>query len=285
MTRQGLRYWGSAVVLCLSSVWAQTVHATGITADVGLTPPLDRWIFRSQLRYLERQEDSSPNGQEMEMYMMPVVVAYGLRPELTVIARQPFLHREMAMPMGNMNDTGYGDFSLITKYRMFRVNRPEYILGIAPILGLECPTGDDDFGSDTWDLLTGVFVSGRTGPSGVDLNLEYKLNGLGDRGGDLPGDELTTTVALAYQFTLNDDATMSLWPVLEISHTYTEPDRQSGHTTPNSGEEILLLSPGLKFARQSFMLELLVQFPVHQDQRGNQMERGIGGLIGVRYMF
>jgi hypothetical protein len=234
---------------------------------------------------MERQEGSSPNGQEMDMYMMPLVLAYGLRPEMTVIARQPFLRREMSMPMGNMNDTGYGDFSLITKYKMFRANRPEYILGIAPILGLECPTGDDDFGSDTWDLLTGVFASGRKGPLGADLNLEYKLNGLGERGGDLPGDELTTTLAVAYQFTLNDEATMSLWPVLEISHIHAEPYRQRGHKTPNSGEDMLLLSPGLKFARQSLILELLVQFPVHQDQRGNQTERGIGGLIGMRYMF
>jgi hypothetical protein len=41
----------------------------------------------------------------------------------------------------------------------------------------------------------------------------------------------------------------------------------------------------VKYALQSFMVELLVQFPLHQNQEGNQLERGVGGLIGMRYLF
>jgi hypothetical protein len=224
-------------------------------------------------------------GRTMETYMVPLVLAYGVRPELTVIVRQPFLYRDMRMPTGSVEDTGLGDLAVITKYRALRVNRPEYIIGMAPTLGLELPTGNDEFGSDTWDVLAGVYMSGRRGPLGADLNLEYKFNGVEDRNGSRQGDEFTATAAVAYQFSLNDQATISLWPVLEISYGHASANREHGRAMPDSGESFVLLSPGLKCAYQSFMLELLVQFPVNQSQNGGQLERGTGGLVGMRYMF
>ena len=234
---------------------------------------------------MERDDDPTAMGRSMEMYMVPLVLAYGVRPELTVIARQPFMRREMGMPTGRVEDTGRGDLAVITKYRALRVNHPEYIIGMAPTLGLELPTGDDDFGSDTWDILAGVYMSGRRGPLGADLNLEYKLNGAEGRNGDRQGDEFTVTAAVAYQFSLNNRATMSLWPVLEISYGHASADRRDGQPVRDSGENFLLVAPGLKYAYQSFVLELLIQLPVDQSQNGDQLKRGTGSLVGIRYMF
>ena len=117
------------------------VHAGGITADVGLTPPQDRWILRTQLRYMERGDDPTPMDREMKMYAVPVVLAYGLRPNVTVIARQIAFHRDVDAPAGR-DATGFGDFALISKWRALRINKPDYIIGIAPTLGVELPTGD-----------------------------------------------------------------------------------------------------------------------------------------------
>ncbi len=274
-----------AIIMCAVAERDQTVHATGITADVGLTPPTDRWIFRSQLRFLERNEDPTAMGRTMEMYMVPVVLVYGVRPGMTAIVKQPILHRTMKMAGNSLDQTGFGDLSIITKHRVLRLNNPEYIIGVAPTLGVELPTGDDDFSSDTWDVLMGVYLSGRRGPLGTDLNLEYKLNGIEDRKGDRQGDEFTTIAAAAYQFSLNSEATMSLWPVLETTYSHANPNRENGEEQPDSGENVVLLSPGMKYAFQSFMLELLIQFPLHQDQNGNQLTRGVGGLVGLRYLF
>jgi len=264
-----------------------TAQGGGITADVGLTPPLDRWMFRSQLRYMERGDDPTGIDREMQMVAAPFVLAYGLRPNLTVIARQIAFHRTMDMPSGDREATGFGDFALITKWRALRVNRRDYILGVAPVLGVEVPTGDDDFGSDTWDALTGAFLTTRRGPLGADLNLEYALNGIDDRSREAarPGDTFSANLALSYQFSLDDNATMSLWPVLELTYTDARRDRRDGDGVPDSGGDQLTVSPGLKFARQSFMLEALVQLPVSQNPNGVQLERGIGALAGVRYLF
>ena len=276
----------SAVAGALAG-FAVAAHGGGITADVGLTPPVDRWIFRTQLRYMERGDDSTGMGREMQMYAAPLVLAYGLRPNVTVIARQIAFHRRTDMMSGTTDETGFGDFTLLSKWRLVRLNRRDYIIGIAPTFGLEFPTGDDDFGSDTWDGLVGTFLTGRRGPWGADLNIEYRANGLEDRNGHdrRPGDEFTANLALSYQFVLDEKATMSLWPVLELTYTDAQHDRLDRDDVANSGGEEFLLSPGLRYARQSFMLEALVQFPVAQDPNGGQLDRKPGGLVGLRYLF
>lgn len=262
------------------------VHAGGITADVGLTPPQDRWILRTQLRYMERGDDPTPMDREMKMYAVPAVVAYGLRPNVTVIARQIVFHRNLDAP-GGRDATGFGDFALISKWRALRINKPEYIIGVAPTLGVEIPTGDDDFGSETWDLLTGLFATARRGPWGADLNLQYTMNGVEDRAAadGRPGDVFVYNLALSYQFTLDEAATLSLWPVLELTYTDTQQGRRDGRDLPNTGSELFTVAPGIKFARQSFMLEALVQFPVDQKQTGSQLEFKTAALIGLRYLF
>lgn len=168
-------------VLPLLLLCSTATHGGGITADVGLTPPLDRWIFRTQLRYMERGDDPTAMDREARMYAVPMVLAYGLQPNLTVIARQIAFHRQMSMPGGTQKDSGFGDFALISKWRVLRINHPDYIIGVAPTLGIEFPTGDDDFGSETWDALTGLFFTLRQGALGADLNLEYTFNGVEER--------------------------------------------------------------------------------------------------------
>lgn len=275
--------WLPAIVISMGAM----AWGGGITADVGLTPPVDRWIFRTQVRYMERGDDPTTKGREVGMFAVPVVLVYGLRPNMTIIARQIAFDRRMKLMGRTREATGFGDFTLITKWRALRINRRDYIVGVAPTLGVAFPTGDEDFGSDTWDALTGVYLTARRGPWGSDLNLEYALNGVDERGGNenRPGDASTANLALSYQFTLDDRATMSLWPVLELTYTSTQRDRDAGAESPDTGGNVLSLSPGVKFARQSFILEALIQVPVAQNLHGAQLEHKIGGLVGLRYLF
>jgi hypothetical protein len=275
--------WIVSILLYSSSI----TLGGGITADVGLTPPVDRWIFRTQLRYMERGDDPTPMDREARMYAVPAVLAYGLRPDVTIIARQPVFHRQMDMPAGTRRDTGIGDFALISKWRVLRINRPDYIIGIAPTFGIEFPTGDDEFGSETWDALTGLFMTLRHGPLGADLNIEYTLNGMDERFGSdtRPGDVFSSNLALSYQFTLDENATLSIWPVLELTYTDTQYAQSEGQNMPNTGGQLLTIAPGIKFARQSFMLEALIQFPVYQQENGAQLEQEISALAGMRYLF
>ncbi len=271
-------------ILCIGAGFTRLGHAVGITADAGMTPPVDRWMARGQTRYMKRGGKAGMR-RGMTTLMNPLMLAYGLLPRMTVIARQPLMHRRMKMVASSRTDTGFGDFSFLSKYSILRVNRPEFIFAISPMLGIELPTGDKDFGSNTWDILSGVYVSARRGPLGADLNFEYRRNRVGRRRATRPGDEITLNLATAYQFTLNDAATLSLWPVLETSYTHSNPNWTTTGRVADSGEDAVLVSPGIKIAYQSFILEMLLQIPAYQRQRGSQLEREVGGILGVRYMF
>ena len=261
------------------------VRAAGISIDAGLTPAANRWIFRSQMRIMQRHNDPTPANREMTARMFPMVVAYGVRSDLAVMVRQGIMKREMTMPAVQTSSSGLTDFLVLSKWRLLRVNTRSYTLGFAPTLGIEIPTGEQNFTSDTWDLHLGWFASGRLRSWGMDLNLAYVWNGLAKSGADIdPGDELAVEAALARQFPFGSDADYAVAPVIECSYRNVSSDNVDGSDIANTGESVVELSPGLKVTRSSLILEGLVRVPVWQDQTGLQTERDIGFLVGIRLM-
>ncbi len=259
----------------------------GISVDAGLTPAEDRWIVRTQWRYMERHDDPTTMGRRMERYLFNAVVAYGLRRDLTLILRQPVVHQEMSMAGSKDRESGLADLSLLAKYKIYRQNTRFYTFGAAATLGLELPTGAEAFTSNTWDLKPGLFLSWRRGRWASDFNIDYAWNGFSDEGvGDIdPGDEVSIDWALAHQFSIGREADITLAPVLEISYKNITRDRLDNRTVENTGETIVYISPGIKFTRSSFIFEALAQIPVWQDQEGSQLERSSVVLAGMRFMF
>ncbi len=271
------------LLLCVSGVSA---FSNGISVDAGLTPAEDRWIFRTQLRYMSLGNMAEIN-QKMEMYMVPVILAYGLKSNLTVLCRQPIMSREMSM-MGTSNaETGFGDLFVMGKFKIYRLNTVNYTLGVAATIGIEAPTGSAGFSSKTWDLQPGLYLSWRRGSLGSDVSIAYKWNGFAgeSRNGVYPGNELAFDWAVSYQFGLGESSRISIAPVLEVSSRDISSDQLNGEDFENTGESFLYISPGIKFTRSSFVLEALVQIPVVQKRNGNQIERNSTLLFGLRYMF
>ena len=275
--------WATLLILLIGS----PVHGAGISVDAGLTPPEDRWILRNQLRYMTRRKDQTSMDRHTSIYKFPTVLAYGVTSDFSVMVRQAIKHRDMDMIGGNDKDTGLDDLFFLVKYKLFRENTSEYTLGTAATLGFEFPTGDEDFTSDTLDAMPGIYSSWRKGPWASDLQIAYKWNGFADRGenGLNPGNELHLDLAWSYQFSLNDDSSVSLAPVLEFSYRNIAPDRRNDRNVRDTGENVVYISPGLKFTRESFIIEALLQIPVWQDQRGSMLERGIGVIVGTRFLF
>jgi hypothetical protein len=273
-------------VLCALLPKERTL-ASGISVDAGLTPAEDRWIIRTQIRYMNRNKDTNLSKRRMDSFMVPIVLAYGLDRNLMLLAKLTVQHREISMAGATERDSGLGDFLVLGKYKLYRRNTPRQIFGIAATLGLEMPLGADAFTSGTWDLEPGMYCSWRRKYLGSDFNATYKWNGFADDAADgsNPGDEVALDGAVSYQFVMGDDSDMSLAPVLEISYKNVFPDRILGMKLKDTGESVVYLSPGIKFTRSSFIVEGLTQIPVWQDQRGDQLERGLGGLLGIRYMF
>ncbi len=262
-------------------------HGGGISVDAGITPAEDRWILRTQVRHMQRKNDPTEMGREMTRYVFPVVLAYGLRSNVTLMLRQTVLHQEMSMMGDSENETGLGDLFVLVKYKAYRLNTARYTFAIAPTVGLEMPTGNDAFTSETWDLNTGLYFSCRSGPWAADMNIAYAWRGFADDDNDGvdPGDQLSLDCAFAHQFSIGEKASTSLAPVLEFSYKKTQADRLQGQDISNTGESVLQISPGVKVTISSTIVEALLQVPVWQDQEGLQLEQGIVALIGARLMF
>lgn len=86
-------------------------------------------------------------NQKMQTTVVPVVIAYGLYPNLALMLRQKFLHRSMTMMAKTQSDTGIGDLFFLVKYKAYRLNTRSYTLDVATTLGAEVPTGDNTFSS------------------------------------------------------------------------------------------------------------------------------------------
>jgi hypothetical protein len=285
-----MRRW-LLLVLSVNAIFgafvSESAIAGGISVDAGLTPPEDRWIFRTQFRYMHRKDDPTAMDREMDTCAVPIVLAYGYRPDLTLMVKQVVKHSNMSMAGNISRDTGLDDLFVLGKYRLFRHNTRDCTFGIAPTLGLELPTGDDDFTSETWDLEPGLFTSWRSGRWASDLNVSYRCNGFldDDNAGTDPGDELSIDLALAYQFSIGQRADTSITPVVEFSYKNLSADKRSGHDVANTGESLFFISPGVKYTKSSFILEALLQIPTWQDQKGVQLEQGTRFIVGTRVMF
>lgn len=278
---------GRLLVLVLILTVATETLAIGISIDAGLTPPEGRWILRTQVRAMSREAPDGTVDANMDRLMIPFVVVYGLRPQLTLGLRQIVEFRSMTMNGDENSESGLTDLYLFAKYKVFRVNTRSYTLGIAPLLGVEAPTGSSGISSESWDLVAGLLISGRAGMWGADLNVGYGIRGMaGVPDGDPdPGDEWGLNLAIARQIPVGNSGQASLAPVLELTWQEEAPDASDGMDVPNTGESVFSIAPGLKYTLGDLILEGLVRFPVAQDQTGMQFEFRPMYLLGVRHMF
>jgi len=280
MIRTGASIAAILVVLISSA----SIRASGISVDAGLTPPEGRWIIRTQLRYIPSEMTGNMSENQMRMYGVPVMLAYGLKNYLMVMARETYMSRNMTMMGMESSESGIGDLYLLAKYKAVRINDRRHTVGISPTIGISVPTGKSGLSSDSWDLTTGLYFSGRKGRWATDLNLGYRWNDIaGDLGSDTkPGNEMTVDWAGAYQHSLNPETAIA--PVMEFNFSQLSRDETSGSENPDSGGYILYLSPGAKFTKSSTIFEVLLKIPVSRHYNGNQMEAGTGFIAGLRIM-
>ena len=279
--------WLLCVILIAFLLVSSNTNAAGISVDAGLTPAEGRWIVRTQLRHMQRDNDPTSMDRKMRKYTLNTISAYGLRRNLTLMLKQPAVHQEMLMAGSTSTETGLANLSLLAKYGIFRRNTSEYTFGVATTFVLEIPSGSDAFTSETWNIKSGLYMSWRRGPLASDVNIAYAWNGFADESsrGISPGDEMSLDWAMARQFSIGETANVSLAPVLELSYKNISPDQSGGYNIVNTGESVLYLSPGIKYTKSSFIFEALIQFPAWQDQEGSQLRRDYAGLVGFRYMF
>lgn len=184
--------------------------------------------IKQELRY-DMSWQSNPGG--------PTVANYGGSKALTTI---PFDRVEVDLNLppylvhhnSNLRD-GFGDFSLVVKFRILRAKREQGDYVLTAFLGSSFPTGSYKNGS-RHAVITPTIAGGK---------------GMGDFvfqgtfGGDLPSAE---TSVLGRRFVLNNALQYRrwgrFWPEIEVNSTFY-------NQGPNDGKKQVYLTPGISIGR------------------------------------
>lgn len=224
------------------------LFAGGITADAGLTPPLDRIIFRTQVRTM----NMSGMGMNHTVNAYPFVAAYGIKPSVAIIGRILLKKTSNANIHSNSKN-----FLLLVKPRLYRINTSSYTIGVSGVIG---SLYEKESGTS---LVTGLQGSFRRERFAMDHNIDlgYAIN----------SSELNSNFnsAFSWLIPIKNSRNLSFSPVLE-----------SSFSTENSNR--FTLSPGAKITISSFIIEALYSFPLYQSSSSMKFENG--WLFGLRLM-
>ena len=265
----------SVLVLIFASLMPRETWAAGLNTNVALTPPEDGWIIRTQWRYSRLSGDPTPFDRVIDLSIQPITIVYGLTADLALISTVPIIHREIDFGSGaSTSDTGIGDIPLLAKFRFFADDKPGKTTRWAAIGGLEIPTFDDGFSSESYDPIIGTVWTHQERNWWLDWDLLYKFNTAGGIAGD---DELRGDVAYSHLLMGGENESSGPWGLYAIGEI------NALYITDGSVE--VLGSPGLQYITPNLILEAGVQLPLIQDMESSRLETDYTIVLSVRFQF
>lgn len=274
------------------------------TFNTALPVAQDQFVLREQFLYRKMGDDPTVANRDVNVLGGISVLGFGVTPDFAAFAVLPVLSKELdvTLPDGqriSRDTTGIGDARLFGRYTVYKYNRPGRTFRVAPFVGVEMPTGDNDdrdafsklppplqLGSGSWDPFGGIVVTWQTLAYQIDVQASYKLNT--EANGFEFGDELNLDASLQYRLwprALGAGVPGFLYGVLETNFLYQDKNRMAGMKDPNSGITSFLLSPGLQYVTKKWIAEAIVQLPVTQDSNGTGLQDDILVRAGFRINF
>jgi len=258
----------------------EPIGNTGINFQSALAPGEDQYVYRTQLRFLQSHSTPGPAEIDANVLINPHVLAYGKTDRWTLFGMVPLVVRDgtvrppapPASPgtFSELEDAGVADMSFFAKYRYRERDEPGQTTRRSVFGGIEVPTYDDDFSSDSWDPFFGTVWTYQSLEWGFDWDLGWKFN-TGD--GIFRHDELFYDTAYTYVLLRGqtlDDEFWQLQSVLEFNGSYI-----------TDGSHLVFVAPGFQLIRQRFIVEGSLQLPVIRDVR-NDIEPDFVASIGTR---
>ncbi len=266
-------------------------HAAPITFNTALPVAEDHFVFREQFLGQRAADDPSAANREVEVLGGISVLGYGITSDLALFGIFPYLDKELELTTPNgqrvtRSTDGIADAQLFTRYTVFRRDLPGQNFRIAPFVGTEFPTGDDDdadslgllpaplqLGSGSWDPFGGVIATYQTLDYQVDAQVAYQLNT--EANNFEFGDIFRLDGSLQYRLwprELGEGVPAFLYGVIEANFIHQEKNEVGRLDDPNSGGTTLFLSPGLQYVTKNWILEGIVQLPVVQELNGTALE-------------
>lgn len=279
-------------------------HAAPQTFNTALPVGKGDFVFRGQFVYIKAGDDPSPADRDLEVLGGLSVLGAGATSDLALFVVLPYLDKKLdVMTSGGQRITrstnGVGDAQLFTRYTVFQKDLPGRTFRIAPFLGIELASGDDNdrdsagrlpqplqLGSGSWDPFGGVIATWQTLDYEIDAQLSYKANT--EANGFEFGDEFRFDASLQYRLwprELGAGVPGFLYGVIESNLLHQAKNEIAGTKDLDSAGTKLFLSPGLQYVTKRWVLEAIVQLPVVQDLNGTELEDDFVVQAGFRVNF
>lgn len=265
----------------------------GIEIFAGETLFEDGWrvslsgLYR-QDRGLRRGSDEVEDPLHTSFQEMRTILGidYGFRADVTFSALLPYVDKRLETELGTVSSHGFGDASLIAKYRLLHDLWHAGGMAGALVGGVETPTGATHEmqggvrlppgmqpGRGAWNpFLAGSFTY-EQGKARFDTTLFYKFNTEGAEDFE-QGDFLSFRLSAGYRVIMTRYPGPTLGVGLGLQYRHEGRATWMGQTVTNSGSDLLQIIPALSYHPIPRVdVSLGVSLPIWEDYNGTQLAR------------
>ncbi len=292
-----------SIVMTAGCLCAGSVAAAPLTFNTALPVAAGEFVFREQFVLDQSGNDPSASARDRKAMSAISVLGYGITSNLALFGVVPYVNKRLELTTNGVRQTrradGLGDLRFFSRYTIFQDDAPGRTFRVAPFVGLEFPTGDDNEsdpsgrlpasvqqGSGSWDPFGGVVATYQTLDFQIDAQASYKAN----------------TKANSFEFgdiaRLDGSLQYRLWPqelgsgvpgflygVIESNFIYQDKNEVSRVNDPNSGGLTIFMVPGLQYVTRRWIIESGVQVPLIQNLNGTALEKDYIFRAGFRFNF
>lgn len=278
MRQQTTRWIGLVLALSLAPVaFAQEVLYTPSATSPG------EGIFALRQNFSVESFGSGPVGTafDLDQYTYETAIAYGFTNDFTLMMHFPVRIRDFDGAAAPSDVAGLDDMRAMLKYRFFQDDFGNIdTVRMSLLGGVEIPSYDDDFSSDSFDPFIGWALTAIEGRHGVGAHAMYKLNttdkatdiGFGGSEADafrFDGSYLYRVDPIQYTI----DTTQSKYLMVELNQRYEV-----------NGDVETLLSPGFLIEAQTWSAEIAARLPIYQEI-DNRAQLDWAVTVGLRFTY
>lgn len=265
-------------IACVSS---EALGQEPTNTPAAVIPGKGRFTFQQLLKYKKFSREEAVNSRDIRDFQTISKMAYGITRDSAISLDLPVFFRATDINFSTDREEGLGDATVMLTKRFYQndfgaVNTSR----AAWMAGLELPTGDAPFGSDSVDPIIGAAWTHIEERNGYNLAGRYKFNTDGRyrpvTAGDSSADILYLDAAWLYRLFPGEwqaDSTYAWYSMLELNGTYE-----------TNGDSEVFISPGLLYEANHIAWEVSVQLPILQELN-NRPKADYAILLGVRFIF
>ncbi|MBI4462615.1 MAG: hypothetical protein HY653_06905 [Acidobacteria bacterium] len=274
-----------ALPLVLTGLWLPTSTQAQIVAPGGRTLFNRAVMIRSFVR-VDNFAEGAPNLR-VRRIVNPYAVVWGAYPHLNLTFVAPLViaqTEDATDPSRNLTTTSFADGLVFARYDLLRKNVRAGFTRLSPEIGLKVPSGSA-FSSGSTDAIAALIFSHIRDPHWLIADAQFTYTTTGE-GGLRLGNHWNYDLAYLYRVLPRQRLdTPAFYLVLELNGEHERRARLNGMKLPNSGGDLLFLSPGIELQTYRWVLEFSSPIPIGRDLNGSQLRSTSSFIAGIRWLF